>query len=131
MMDRAASSCVAFVAMVVMYSSLHAAEPSAASQREIAHLLEYLENSGCTFLRNGTWHKPKQARAHLEKKYEYLMKRSLADSAEDFVERAASTSSISGETYFVQCPGQAKVISGDWLRAELYRFRQSNALEGK
>lgn len=130
-MARPSSWCVAFVAVVLLSSSLHAAALSAASQREIAHLLTYLEHSGCIFLRNGTWHEPKEARAHLERKYEYLMKRSPVDSAEDFIERGASSSSMSGEHYVVQCPGQVKVTSGDWLRAELSRFRQSNALENK
>lgn len=125
------SWCVVFAAVVLLSSPLHAAALSAASQREIAHLLAYLEHSGCTLLRNGTWHDPKEARAHLESKYEYLMKSSLVDSAEDFIERAASTSSMSGEHYVVHCPGQAKVTSGDWLRTELSRFRQSNALRDK
>ena len=123
---------MAFVTAVLLSSSVHAvAAISAPSKREIAHLLAYLEHSGCMFLRNGTWHEPKEARAHLESKYEYLMESSLVDSAEDFIERAASTSSMSGEHYVVQCPGQVKVTSGDWLQAELLRFRQSNALKGK
>ena len=130
-MAHLASSYVVFMAIVLLCSSLHAGTLSAASQGEIAHLLAYLENSGCTFLRNGTWHDPKDARAHLESKYEYLRKRSLVDSAEDFIERAASTSSMSREHYVVQCPGQAKQTSGDWLRTELARFRQSNALRDK
>jgi hypothetical protein len=130
-MARPTSWCVAFVTVVLLSSSVHAAARSAPSQREIAHLLTYLDQSGCAFLRNGTWHEPKEARAHLERKYEYLMERSLVDSAEDFIERAASRSSMSGEHYFVQCPGQVKMTSGDWLRAELSRVRQSNALRNK
>ena len=124
-MARPTSWCVACVTVVLLTSSVHAAAFATPSQREIAHLLAYLEQSGFTFLRNGTWYESKEARAHLERKYEYLMERSLVDSDEDFIERAASTSSMSGEYYVVQCPGQVKVTSGDWLRAELLRFRQS------
>lgn len=130
-MARPSSWYVTFVSVLLLCSSLHAAERSATSQREIAHLLAYLEHSGCTFLRNGTWHEPKEARAHLERKYEYLMERSRVDSAEDFIERGASSSSMSGEHYFVQCPGQIKVTSGGWLRAELSRFRLSNTVKDK
>ena len=131
-MVRPTSRCAAFVTVVLLFSSVHAAPTlSTPSKREIAHLLAYLEQSGCTFLRNGTWHEPKEARAHLERKYEYLMERSLVDSAEGFIERAASSSSMSGEHYFVQCPGQVKETSDDWLRAELSRFRHSNALKDK
>ncbi len=130
-MARPTSWCVAFVTVVLLSSSVHAAARSAPLQREVAHLLTYLEQSGCTFLRNETWHEPKEARAHLERKYDYLMESSLVDSAEDFIERAASRSSMSGEHYLVQCPGQVKVTSGDWLRTELSRFRQLNALRDK
>jgi len=121
-MARPTSRCVACVIVVLLTSSVHVAALATPSQPDITHLLSYLEQSGCTFFRNGTWYESKEARAHLERKYEYLMERSLVDSAEDFIERAALSSSMSGEHYFVQCPGQVKVTSGDWLRAELAPF---------
>mgnify|MGYP001765015338 CR=1 FL=1 len=100
-----------------------AAVPSADTQAEIAHLLTYLESSRCEFYRNGSWYDSKEARAHLEKKRSYLMKRSLIGTAEEFVDMAATASSVSGEKYQVRCRPSAVVPSGEWLRAELARFR--------
>lgn len=100
-----------------------AAVPSANARVEIAHLLTYLETSRCDFYRNGSWHDSKEARAHLEKKKNYLMKRAVIGTAEDFVDMAATASSVSGEKYQVRCRPSPAVPSGEWLRAELARFR--------
>jgi len=101
----------------------HAATPSPATQAEITHLLDYLGNSKCEFYRNGAWHAAADARKHLEKKRDYLLKRSLIGSTEDFINRAATESSISGEKYKVRCKPNPAVPSGEWLRAELRRYR--------
>jgi hypothetical protein len=100
-----------------------AAPPSDATRSEISHLLDYLEHSGCDFFRNGSWYSSHEARAHLEKKNNYLMNRSLITSAEDFVEHVASFSSVSGEKYMVRCKSNEPVLSSSWLQAELHRFR--------
>lgn len=42
------------------------------AQREVSALLAFVENSGCSFVRNGSEHSPQEARAHLQKKLEYL-----------------------------------------------------------
>jgi hypothetical protein len=102
-----------------------AASPSASAQDEIAHLLSYVETSGCDFYRNGTWYSAREARAHLEKKYQYLVNRSRVRNAEDFIDKAASSSSVSGEPYQVRCRPNETVPSAAWLRAELDRFRAS------
>lgn len=101
----------------------HAAGPSADTQREIAHLLDYLGNSGCDFYRNGSWHPASEARAHVAVKYDYLLRRGWVKTAEDFIARAASKSSMSGSTYQVRCPGTPAVASGTWLSQELARYR--------
>ena len=72
-----------------------AAAPGAEAQREIDALIAGLGASGCEFERNGTWHDAGTARSHLQKKYDYLRKRDLADTAELFIARGASKSSIS------------------------------------
>jgi hypothetical protein len=104
-------------------SSPNAVAASAKTTMEVNHLLTYLETSGCEFHRNGSWHQSKQARAHLEKKFQYLDKRSLIGSSEDFITRAASTSSITGNAYLVRCPNSKATTSAEWLGAELQRYR--------
>lgn len=108
-----------------MSASGIAGTPVASALAEIRHLLDYLESSSCKFYRNGTWHDAKDARAHLEQKNEYLMKRSLISSAEDFIEKAATSSSMSGERYLVRCQPNRTVPSSVWLSKELERLRSA------
>jgi hypothetical protein len=100
-----------------------AGEPSPASRAEIAHLFSYLESSGCDFYRNGSWYKSREASAHLHRKYQSLLEKGLVATAEDFIARAATESSMSGEPYRVRCGGGKAVESGPWFRAELLRHR--------
>jgi len=99
------------------------AEPATNVQIEVNFLLGYIEGSGCEFYRNGTWHDSKAAQVHLRDKYKYLMAINLINTTEDFIERAATESSFSGQPYEVRCNGGAPVTSKQWLRDELLRFR--------
>ncbi len=108
--------------VAVVPSTLYAA-PGATARAEIGGLMQALEDSGCRFQRNGSWHDAAEARSHLQRKYDYLLKRGLADSAEQFIERAASRSSISGKPYRVACPGRAEQDAAPWFRQQLLRLR--------
>jgi DNA-binding transcriptional ArsR family regulator len=99
------------------------AAPSAPARAEIDHLLGHLAASGCEFYRNGKWYPASQAREHLQKKYEYLLKKDLVDTAEQFIDRAASESSRSGEAYRVRCGGASPLTSREWLGEVLQRYR--------
>lgn len=93
-------------------------------RQEIAHLISYLENSGCQFNRNGSWHSAKDAGAHINKKYQYLLDKNLVATAEEFIARAASESSMSGKPYEVKCADSAAVASAQWFKAELDQYRK-------
>lgn len=114
---------VGFLTAALLASAGYAAEPAATAQAEIHHLLVYLERSGCEFFRNGRWHPAADARQHLERKYRYLVEKRLVSSAEDFIARAASESSMSGRPYQVRCGTAAPVPSARWLTDELRRYR--------
>ena len=105
-------------------AAVGAAQPLAANA-EIAHLLDFVSQSACRFSRNGSWHGMAEARDHMALKYDYLAQRGKAGSAEEFIDHAASRSSLTGKDYLVECPGSAAVPSAGWLRAELERFRRS------
>lgn len=105
------SACVAYAA------------PTAKAQREIDGLIAALGDSGCEFERNGSWYGAKAARAHLQKKYDYLRKRGMADTAELFIERGASKSSMSGKPYHVRCKGKAVDAAGHWFEQRLQALR--------
>jgi hypothetical protein len=102
-----------------------AAEPTPAARAEIAYLFEHLGKSGCRFNRNGSWYDARDAVAHLQKKYDYLLKKKLVTSSEDFIARGASESSMSGKPYLVQCGAAAPATSADWFRQVLARYRQA------
>ena len=99
------------------------AEPPTGVQIEVNFLLGYVEGSRCEFYRNGTWHDSKAAQAHLRDKYKYLAAGNLINTTEQFIDRAATESSLSGQPYEVRCNGGAAVTTKQWLRDELARFR--------
>jgi allantoicase len=99
------------------------AAPDARAQAEIKHLLDYVATPGCQFNRNGSWHEGAEARSHLQKKYDYLVKRNLVTDAESFIKGAATESSMSGKDYQVRCGGGKAQASAVYLKEELARFR--------
>jgi hypothetical protein len=111
-----------FVAMLASVGFV--GEPTPEAQLEIAHLFSYLQASGCQFYRNGTWYGSSEAVSHLNRKYQYLLGKGLVASAEDFIEKAASESSMSGRAYRVRCGSGPAVNSADWFRVELERYRK-------
>jgi len=100
-------------------------------QAEIEYLLHHIETSGCAFYRNGTWYDGARARAHLRSKYDYLAKRQLIGTAEDFIDKAATKSSLSGRPYKIRCADNMEVDSGPWLHAVLARYRDSGRTSGQ
>jgi len=104
------------------------AGPPAVVQAEVDYLLARIAKSGCAFNRNGTWYDATRAVAHLQIKYSYMAERDAIKSTEDFIEKAASRSSMTGHLYWIHCDGMATVASGPWLREQLAAYRESNKL---
>lgn len=92
---------------------------------EINFLLTAMGASGCEFFRNGTWYEAQQAQAHLSKKYQWLVARDRVRTAEEFIELAATRSSLSGQAYAVRCAGKAPVSSNSWLTEQLRLYREA------
>lgn len=108
---------------LLLSAQAFAATP-AATRTEVTQLMDAVAKSGCKFSRNGSWYSGAEARAHLQKKFDYLDKKNMLTTAESFIEKGASSSSMSGKAYEMQCPGATKVTSAEWLGAELKRLRQ-------
>lgn len=102
-----------------------AAPPTPAATQEIEHLIAHLKTSGCEFQRNGSWYSSTKAAEHLRGKYDYLLKKGWVVTAEDFITRAATESSMSHKPYQVRCAGKEAEPSASWLQAELKRLRSS------
>lgn len=94
-----------------------------AARAEIDGLLSRLAASHCHFQRNGVWHTADAAKVHLRRKLDHLASRGAVASTEEFIEQAATRSSVSGRPYLVKCGDQPAVSSDAWLHAELGALR--------
>ena len=109
--------------LMALWPAAHSAELPQSALSEIDQLLGAFGRSDCRFYRNGTWYSASDAQAHLTKKYEYLRKKKLLGSAEDFITGAGTESSRSGQPYQVQCGQEGAVPSAVWLKDALRRLR--------
>jgi hypothetical protein len=87
---------------------------------EIAYLIDFVRHSPCTFIRNGSEYSGGAAADHIQEKYDYF--KSKISTVEDFIERAASKSLLSGKPYEVRCEGKT-MPAADWIRAEDADYR--------
>lgn len=119
---RTMAGAVAMSLLLLVVPIAHSA-PSTEVQVEISFLLGYVEGSGCEFYRNGSWYNSKAAQAHLREKYKYMAARSLISTTENFIDVAATESSLTGQPYAVKCNGLKAISSNKWLHDELARLR--------
>jgi len=122
---RAAAAALAFslTAAAGLGSTPALAEIPGTAKTEIDHLLAYVSGSGCEFYRNGSWYDSKKGAEHLQMKLDYLSGRNMIQAAADFIDKAATQSSMSSLAYKVRCAGGEPVTSAKWLNDELVRFR--------
>ena len=109
--------------LVCATASFCQAAESPATKLEITHLFAVLESTGCQFNRNGSWYNAKEASAHLQTKYKYLQDKDLVSSAEIFIERAATQSSLSSKAYQIKCADNLAQASAPWFQAALMKYR--------
>jgi hypothetical protein len=100
------------------------------AREEVLQLLTRLEVSACQFNRNGIWYSGSAAKDHLMRKLEYVESNTTPTSAENFIQTAASTSSVSGKAYQVRCGTSAPVTSSTWLTQQLQLIRNSQTRSG-
>jgi Family of unknown function (DUF5329) len=113
--------------LLLVASSPALAEPDATTTKEIAHLINHLASSDCQFNRNGSWYSASKAVTHLNRKYDYLLKRNLIPNTEAFIQLAASQSSSSGKPYLVKCGDEPEVQSRTWFSEALRTFRANSS----
>ena len=94
----------------------------AEGNEEIEYLLSYIGASDCVFIRNGKEHQPKKASEHLAMKYSHVKKR--IKTADDFIDKIASQSSITRRQYKIRCGG-VQIPARQWLRDALESRRIS------
>jgi hypothetical protein len=118
---RTASAWVVALGLAIVPAAR--AEPPAFMQQEIDYLLRHIGESGCDFERNGTWSDARTAEAHVRMKYDYLVSSGRIDTTQDFIDKAATASSMSGRPYEVRCGRHPTLPTGAWLNEALRRYR--------
>jgi Family of unknown function (DUF5329) len=116
---------IALAVMLLGHGPAARPAPLASAVDEINYLLDFVDRSGCKFYRNGSWYDSHRAQSHLREKYNYLAARERIKSAEDFIDQAATRSSLSGEEYQIQCEAGPTVPANRWLRTALIDYRSS------
>ena len=109
--------------LLVFAGSAIAQTPSAKTSQEVGQLFAALKQSNCEFSRNGSWYNAEKASEHLQRKYDYLLKKRLVTTTESFIELAATKSSMSGKPYQVRCGKTAPISSSSWFKSQLNAVR--------
>ncbi|GLK65272.1 hypothetical protein F8A10_12290 [Paracoccus kondratievae] len=113
----------ALALLVALAHPAQAEAPPPVVAQEIEALLDSIESSGCRFNRNGTWYAAEKVRPHLQTKLDYIAKRGKLTSTEQFIDLAASKSSVSGKPYLIQCGSDPEQASRAWLLQKLKALR--------
>lgn len=103
------------------------AQLTPAARAEVDKLLHAVGSCGCEFVRGGKAYPAEQARQHLGQKFDYLDARGQLKTAEDFITKAGTRSSMTGEPYMIRCSGTAPLASSAWLHAQLVTLRKGPA----
>jgi hypothetical protein len=92
--------------------------------QKITHLIQYVKGLDAVFIRNGSEHTAPQAASHLQMKRERAGSR--IKTAEDFIVKLASKSSMSGDPYMIRFRNGKEFACEMVLRLELKKL-----VEGK
>jgi len=99
------------------------ATPSDAEEKLIDTLIQRVSKmSAMVFLRNGNEYNAADAAKHMQAKYDYFKKELVT--AEDFIDRCASRSEMTGQAYKVKLTGGAVRDANEFLNSELRMLRQ-------
>ena len=118
---------LAITAIALILIAAAQAAPTPAAKAEIEYLLSAVASSDCRLYRNGTWYEAKSAAEGVRGKYATLAARGLIGDTADFIDRAATKSSMSGRDYVIKCEGIAEMSSRQWLTNLLVAYRAAHA----
>ena len=89
--------------------------------KEIDYLLDTVATSDCVFIRNGKEHRPEAAKDHLNLKRRRGEK--YFSTADQFIERLASSSSWTGKPYYIRCGAEEQQLASTWFSEVLAEYR--------
>jgi len=108
---------------VLLGSAAFAAQMT--EQEKIHSLLNSFDSPNVTFIRNGEEHDGAWAKAHLSEKM--AMTKPEVKTADDFINKVASSSSETGKPYMVKMQNGQTMESGKWLQMKLTNMAQPSA----
>ena len=82
--------------------------------KTVDYLIAQVEKSDCKFIRNGDEHTAKEAAEHMRAKYNHFKKK--IKTPEDFIQKCASKSELSGKPYLVKKPDGSAENCEDWMK---------------
>jgi hypothetical protein len=132
------STTIRVITNVFIFLVLLSASPAWADwskeEARIHYLINEIEQLDGVFIRNGKEYCPEQASAHIRIKLKTAMESWFAPdkdqwTAELFIEKIASKSSISGKPYQIKFKTGQTVDAGDWLRERLNDFDKTQDIQ--
>jgi len=117
-------AAVTLVISLLLVPGLLRGEQIDTVDKTVLHLISHVSESGLTFIRNTGRYTSVEAAEHMNKKYRHF--RADIKTAEDFIERCASRSLLSGKPYLVINQQGEQVMTSEWLEAELAEYRARN-----
>lgn len=116
------------VLLMLLTAAAGAARQPVPLQQTIEHLLDYVSQSGLTFMRNGKSYSAPEAAGHMRRKFEHFQ--DDIGSAEDFIRLCATRSLVSGRPYMLVDQDGRELATADWLSRELLEYRSKSAAVG-
>ncbi|KQX22167.1 DUF5329 family protein [Variovorax sp. Root434] len=115
----------ALLALLLGASALLAhATPSTTEEKLIDTLIQRVSKmSAMVFMRNGSEYNAADAAKHMQAKYDHFKKELVT--AEDFIERCASRSEMTGQAYKVKLTDGVVRDANEFLNGELRALRQA------
>jgi hypothetical protein len=118
-----------FALLLAAVAALAQATPSASEQKLIDTLILRVSNmKSMTFMRNGDEHNAADAAKHMQAKFDHFKDEIVT--AEDFIDRCASRSEMTGKPYQVKMPNGAVKDAKEFLNAELRTLRKGSSKPG-
>lgn len=110
----------AFIVLILI-AAVSPAFASESLDQTIAYLINYVEKSNATFIRNDATHTPAEAAQHVRAKYQHF--KNQIKTPEDFIRLSASKSLLTGKPYLVRTIDRKETPLENWLTAALKEHR--------
>ena len=119
--SMALPSAVTLAVLFLLAPCLLRGEQIDTVNKTVMQLISHVSGSGLIFIRNDNRYTSVEAAEHMNNKYRHF--REDIETAEDFIERCASRSLLSGKPYLVIDEQGEQVRTSEWLEAALVDYR--------